>query len=451
MIMRRKITETLRKWRETDATECALLIDGARRVGKSFIVEEFAKAEYPAYLMINFKYVGSDVKETFHEYLNRLDMFFERLFLVLDKKPLPKGSLVIFDEVQEFPRAREAIKPLVADGRYQYIETGSLISITKNVEGILIPSEERHIKMYPMDFEEFLWANGEESLMDVIRDAFSRRVPLGPLHRRAMDAFRTYMLVGGMPQAVRKYVETHDFEKVDRTKRDILGLYRNAIAKYAGANALKVESMWDAIPAQLSRHEKSYNLADLDDNARMREYEYPAFWLKDAMTCNFCYNATEPNLGLSLSADHTTFKCYMADTGLLVSHAFDENELVAESIHKRLLTGDLSVNEGMLMENMVAQMLVASGRKLYFYARSDPYDRKERLEIDFLIAKSKLARKNNVSAIEVKSGKRVRPASLRKFQAKFAEFLAEPFIFHAGDVRDVGAYRCLPLYMAACL
>ena len=451
MIMRRKITETLRKWREADATECALLIDGARRVGKSFIVEEFAKAEYPAYLMINFKYVGSDVKETFHEYLNRLDLFFERLFLVLDKKPLPKGSLVIFDEVQEFPRAREAIKPLVADGRYQYIETGSLISIKKNVEGILIPSEERHIKMYPMDFEEFLWANGEESLMDVIRDAFSRRVPLGPLHRRAMDAFRTYMLVGGMPQAVRKYVETHDFEKVDRTKRDILGLYRNAIAKYAGANALKVESMWDAIPAQLSRHEKSYNLADIADNARMREYEDPAFWLKDAMTCNFCYNATEPNLGLSLSADHTTFKCYMADTGLLVSHAFDENELVAEAIHKRLLTGDISVNEGMIMENVVAQMLVATGRKLYFYARSDPYDRKERLEIDFLIAKSKLARKNNVSAIEVKSGKRVRPASLRKFQAKFAEFLAEPFVFHAGDVRDVGAFRCLPLYMAACL
>ena len=451
MIMRRKITETLRKWREADATECALLIDGARRVGKSFIVEEFAKAEYPAYLMINFKYVGSDVKETFHEYLNRLDMFFERLFLVLDKKPLPKGSLVIFDEVQEFPRAREAIKPLVADGRYQYIETGSLISIKKNVEGILIPSEERHIKMYPMDFEEFLWANGEESLMDVIRDAFSRRVPLGPLHRRAMDAFRTYMLVGGMPQAVRKYVETHDFEKVDRTKRDILGLYRNAIAKYAGTNALKVESMWDAIPAQLSRHEKSYNLADIADNARMREYEDPAFWLKDAMTCNFCYNATEPNLGLSLSANHTTFKCYMADTGLLVSHAFDENELVAEAIHKRLLTGDISVNEGMIMENVVAQMLVASGRNLYFYARSDPYDRKERLEIDFLIAKSKLARKNNVSAIEVKSGKRVRPASLRKFQAKFAEFLAEAFVFHAGDVRDVGTFRCLPLYMAACL
>jgi hypothetical protein len=238
---------------------------------------------------------------------------------------------------------------------------------------------------------------------------------------------------------------------VDRIKRDILGLYRDAISKYAGSSTLKVERMWDAIPAQLSRHEKSYNLSDLDVNARMREYEEPAFWLKDAMTCNFCYNATEPNLGLSFSANHTTFKCYMADTGLLVSHAFDESELAAESIHKRLITGDLSVNEGMLMENVVAQMLTASGRKLYFYSRANPSDRKERMEIDFLVAKSKLARMNNVSAIEVKSGKRVRYASLRKFQAKFADYLAEPFVFHAGDVKNDGAFRLLPLYMASCL
>ena len=257
MAMRRKITEILKKWKVSDANECALLIDGARRVGKSFIVEEFAKAEYPAYLMINFKYVGNDVKETFNEYLGKLDVFFERLFLVLERKPLPRGSLIVFDEVQAFPRAREAIKPLVADGRYHYVETGSLISIRKNVDGILIPSEERHIKMYPMDFEEFLWANGEEALMGPIREAFARRESLGSLHRRAMDAFRTYMLVGGMPQSVKKFVETRDFDKVDRTKRDILGLYRDAIAKYAGSNALKVERMWDAIPAQLSRHEKS--------------------------------------------------------------------------------------------------------------------------------------------------------------------------------------------------
>ena len=254
-----------------------------------------------------------------------------------------------------------------------------------------------------------------------------------------------------MPQSVKKYVESHDFDKVDRTKRDILGLYRDAIMKYTGSSALKVERMWDAIPAQLSRHEKSYNLADIDGNARMREYEEPAFWLKDAMICNFCYNATEPNLGLSLSADHTTFKCYMGDTGLLVSHAFDENELASEAIHKRLMTGDLSVNEGMLMENVVAQTLVASGRKLYFYSRSDPYDRKERMEIDFLIAKSKLARKNNVSAVEVKSGKRVRYASLEKFQAKFSDYLAEPFLFHSADTKTAGAMKYLPLYMVPCL
>jgi len=451
MIMRRKITDILKKWSLEDSKECALLIDGARRVGKSFIVEEFAKAEYPAYLMINFKYVGHDIKETFAEYLSDIDRFFERLFLVLNRKPLPRGSLVIFDEVQEFPRAREAIKPLVADGRYSYVETGSLISIRKNTEGILIPSEERHVKMYPMDFEEFLWAIGTDGLMEAIRDAFAKRVSLGPLHRRAMDEFRRYVLVGGMPQSVKKFVATRDFAAVDRVKRDILELYRAGIVKHAGAQAAKVQALWDAIPAQLARHEKTYRLADLGETARMRDYEEPMFWLKDAMTCNFCYNATEPNLGLSFSADHTTLKCYMADTGLLVSHAFDENELAAEEIHRRILVGDLSINEGMVMENVVAQMLVAAGRKLYFYSRSDPSNRVERMEIDFLVAKTKLARKNNVSPVEIKSGKRFRHASLDKFQEKFADYLAEPFLFHDGDVKNSGSLKLLPLYMAACL
>ena len=448
MPMRRKITETLLEWKRNDMDECALLIDGARRVGKSFIVEEFAKAEFPAYLVINFKYVGSDVKETFDEYLSRLDTFFNRLFLVLGVAPLPRGSLIVFDEVQAFPRAREAIKPLVADGRYHYIETGSLLSIRRNVEGILVPSEERHVKMFPMDFEEFLWADAAAPLMDAIRDAFLKKESLGPLHRRAMDEFRAYVLVGGMPQAVDKYVTSRNLAAVDRTKRDILELYRADISKHAGTQAPKVQAMWDAIPAQLSRHEKRYNLADLGEDARMRGYEDPVFWLQDSMTCNFCYNATEPNLGLSMSADHTTFKCYMGDTGLLVSHAFDENSLASEQIHRRLMTGDLSVNEGMIMENAVAQMLVASGRKLYFYSRNDPASRRERMEIDFLVAKSKLARKNNVNPIEVKSGKRLRHTSLDKFRAKFAEFVAELFIFHDGDVRDVGDLKCLPLYMA---
>ena len=451
MVMRRKIMETLKNWSREDSKECALLIDGARRVGKSFIVEEFAKAEYPAYLMINFKYVGQDVKDTFNEYLNDIDRFFERLFIVLNKKPLPRGSLVIFDEVQAFPRARESIKPLVADGRYSYVETGSLISIKKNTEGILIPSEERHVKMYPMDLEEFLWAVDADGLMDTIRDAFSKRVTLGPVHRRAMDEFRRYVIVGGMPQAVKKFVVTRDFAAVDRVKRDLLELYRAGIVKHAGSQASRVQAFWDAIPAQLTRHEKTYRLSDLGENARMRDYEEPMFWLKDAMTCNFCYNATEPNLGLSFSADHSTLKCYMADTGLLVSHAFDENELAAEEIHRRILVGDLSINEGMLMENVVAQMLVAAGRRLYFYSRSNPTDRSERMEIDFLVSKTRLVRKNNVSPVEIKSGKRFRHASLDKFQKKFSDYLAEPFLFHDGDVKCSGGLRLLPLYMASCL
>lgn len=449
--MRRKITAILQQWKEKDASECALLIDGARRVGKSFIVEEFAKAEFPGYLLINFKYASRDVKETFDEYLDKLDKFFQRLFLLTGSPVLPKGSLIIFDEVQAFPRAREAIKPLVADGRYHYIETGSLISIKKNTEGILIPSEERHIKMYPMDFEEFLWAEGQEALMPMIQEAFQSRQSLGGLHRLAMDEFIAYMLVGGMPQAVKKYVATKDFAAVDRVKRDILELYRGGIVKHAGAQAQKVMAFWDGIPAQLSTHEKTYRLADLDESARRREYEEPMFWLKDTMICNFCYNATEPNLGLALSAEHTTFKCYMADTGLLVSHAFNENELASAEIHKRILTGELSVNKGMLMENIIAQMLVASGRKLYFYARGDAYDRSNRMEIDFVIAKSKLAKKKNITPIEVKSGKKARFASLRKLITKYGDFLDEPLLFHMKDVRVSDDVTFLPLYMAACL
>ena len=449
--MKRKITDTLIEWKTHDSRECALLIDGARRVGKSYIVEEFAKKEFPDYLMINFKYASSDVKETFAEYLDRPDVFFQRLFLVTGRKTLPPGSLIIFDEVQDFPRAREAIKPLVADGRYHFIETGSLISIKKNTDGILIPSEERHIKMYPMDFEEFLWAEGYDSLMPLIREAFSKRQSLGNLHRLAMDEFKAYMLVGGMPQAVVKYLSTKDFSAVDRVKRDLLDLYRSGILKHAGNQAQRALMLWDGIPSQLSRHEKCYKLADLDESARMREYEEPIFWLKDAMICNFCYNATEPNLGLALSAEHTTFKCYMADTGLLVSHAFDENELAAEEIHKRIMTGELSVNKGMLMENIVAQMLTASGRKLYFYARGDANDRAERMEIDFVIAKSKLARKNNITPLEVKSGKRTKFASLRKLIAKFGDFLDEPILFHMKDIKSDGNVKLLPIYMASCL
>ena len=450
--MRRKIYDKLLAWKKGANRECALLIDGARRVGKSFIVEEFAKNEYDAYLLINFQHVGRDVKETFEEYLGNLDVFFRRLFQLSDVKPLPKGrSLIIFDEVQAFPRAREAIKRLVEDGRYDYVETGSLVSIRKNTEGILLPSEERHLKMYPMDFEEFLWADGNDGLMDLVRESFSRREPMRTLHRRAMDEFRAYLVVGGMPQAVKKYVATHDFNEVDLIKRDILELYRGGIVKHAGAQSLKVESVWDRIPAQLSRHEKKFCLSDIAPGARYREYEEPVFWLKDSMTVNLCYNATEPNVGLSLSADHASFKCYMADTGLLISHAFDENALAANEIHRRLLFGDIDINEGMLTENVVAQMLTASGRKLYFYSRSDSASRENRMEIDFLLSKTKLAERRNIHPVEVKSGKRSRLRSLRKYQAKFGDWLDEPFVLHSRDLKAEDGMTYLPLYMTPLL
>lgn len=243
--------------------------------------------------------------------------------------------MIIFDEVQLFPRARAAIKYLVADGRYDYIETGSLMSIKKNVKDIVIPSEERHLRMYPLDFEEFLWALDNESLMDFYQSVFEKKKPLGAaLHRKAMDYFRQYMIVGGMPQAVERYVETKDFERVDRVKRDILELYRADIVKHAQGYEMKVEQIFDDIPAQLQKHDKKFKLSSLKKEARFRDYEDAIFWLSDAMIVNVCYNSTAPNIGLKLNMDRVTMKCYMADTGLLISHAFDENGIVSEEIYK---------------------------------------------------------------------------------------------------------------------
>jgi predicted AAA+ superfamily ATPase len=377
-----------------------------------------------------------------------MDSFFERLFLVLDKKPMPRGSLVIFDEVQSFPRAREAIKPLVADGRYHYVETGSLVSIRKNTEGILIPSEERHVKMYPMDFEEFLWATGRDSLMDAIRTFFAGRRPLGAaVHRRAMEAFRQYLVVGGMPQAVAEFAASHDLKEVDLQKRAILGLYRDDIWKHAGAAAPKIERIFDEIPSQLSRHEKKFRIGDLGDDAKMRDWADSFQWLESAMFANRCWNSTQPNVGLKMNLDNKSVKCYLADTGLLVSHAFDESELVSENVHRRILLDRIALNEGMLVENMAAQMLVAAGRKLYFHSESSSADSKSRMEIDFLVAKSKLARRHNVSPVEIKSGKNATHSSLDKFRRKYSDWCGESFLFWDRDVRVEGGVTYLPLYM----
>lgn len=450
--MRRKIYTELLKWKEEEAGRTALLIDGARRVGKSYIVENFAKQEYKSYIIIDFNRVNQEVTELFENYLNDLDLFFMYLSNYYNVKLYERDTLIIFDEVQLFPRARAAIKYLVADGRYDYIETGSLMSIKKNVKDIVIPSEERHLRMYPLDFEEFLWALDNESMMDFIKVFFEKKKPLGAaLHRKAMDYFRQYMIVGGMPQAVERYVETKDFERVDRVKRDILELYRADIIKHAQGYEMKVEQIFDDIPAQLQKHDKKFKLSSLKKEARFRDYEDAIFWLSDAMIVNVCYNSTAPNIGLKLNMDRVTMKCYMVDTGLLISHAFDENGIVSEEIYKKLLFDKLEVNKGMIMENIVAQMLVASGHKLYFYNNPSRDDASLRMEIDFLIAKSKITSKHNISPIEVKSGGKYTLTSLKKCREKYAEQLDTLYVLHKNDLKVEEGIVYLPLYMTPLL
>lgn len=450
--MKRKIYNEIAKWKKDGAGKTALLIDGARRVGKSYIAEEFAKAAYKSYILIDFNRVSDEVKDLFVHYLNDLDSFFMYLSSYYNVKLHERESLIIFDEVQLFPRARAAIKYLVADGRYDYLETGSLMSIKKNVKDILIPSEERHIKMFPMDFEEFLWAMDNETLMDMVRKCFETKKPMGQaMHRKAMDYFRQYLIVGGMPQAVQEYVQTRDFDKVDRIKRDILTLYRADIIKHAEGYEMKVESIFDEIPSQLQKHEKKFRLSSIKKEARFREYEDALFWLDDAMITNICYNSTAPSIGLKLNMDRMTLKCYMGDTGLLISHAFDENGIVGEEVYKKLLFDKLEVNKGMIVENIVAQMLVASGHKLYFYSNSSRDDSEARMEIDFLIAKSKISNRHNISPIEVKSSKNYTLSSLRKFIKKYAEQTYVPYVLHTSDFKEEEGITYLPLYMTPLL
>lgn len=451
-MMKRKIYTTLLDWKERRAGKTALLIDGARRVGKSYIVEAFAKKEYRSYILIDFFTASQDVKDLFENYLHDLDTFFLFLSNYYQVKLYPRETLIIFDEVQEFPRARGAIKYLVADGRYDYIETGSLMSIKKNVQDALIPSEEHHVNLYPMDFEEFLWALGDDMLMPFIKERFEKKQPLGPaLHRKAMDLFRQYLIVGGMPQAVKEFVESRDFDEVDRVKRDILTLYRADMMKHAQGYEIKVARVFDEIPAQLQKHERKFKLADLEKNARMRDYEDALFWLDDAMIVNTCYNSTAPNIGLKLNMDRLTLKCYMADTGLLISHAFDENGIVSEEIYKKILFDKLEVNMGMIVENVVAQMLVASGHKLYFYSNPSREDKNARMEIDFFIAKDKISNRHNISPIEVKSSTRYTLTSLRKFVTKYKEQTHIPYVIHPNDFKEEDGIVYLPLYMTPML
>jgi len=443
-MFKRKIYEELIKWKRISNGSTALLIDGARRVGKSYIAEEFAKNEYKSYILVDFGNVPNDVLHLFAQESLDLDLFFAKLSAFYGIKLFKRDSLIVFDEVQQFPRARQLIKYLVADGRYDYLETGSLIRLKKNVQDIIIPSEEEHIEMFPMDFEEFLWAMGDTVTVPLIKACFESKKPLGQaLHRKIMNDFRQYVLVGGMPQSVAAYLNGKDFEASDMAKRRILKLYHDDVSKFAEGYEDKVFALFDGIPAQLSKKEKKYKLSSLGKKARFRSYEDSFIWLNESMIVNTCFNATDPNVGLALSADHSTQKCYMADTGLLVTQTFMDKAFTENGLYRAILFDKLSINEGMIMENVVAQMLRTNGHKLYFYSRTDATNRKNDMEIDFLITEG-----NKICPIEVKSNNYVSHSSLNKFRDKFSSKIGNSYILYSKDVIVKDEIIHLPIYMA---
>ena len=452
MLFKRKIYDKFLAWKDETKGKKALLVEGARRIGKSTIVEEFAKNEYKSYIIIDFAKASQDIKSYFQQHLNNLDTFYMLLSVQYGVKLYPRESIIIFDEVQMFPRAREAIKYLVADGRYDFIETGSLISIKENVKDIVLPSEERHIKMYPLDFEEFCWALGEEALVSYIRRCFEEKTPLERyIHDKAMLIFKEYMLVGGMPQSIVAYIENQkDFEKADLEKRDILELYRSDIMKIDARYRSKVLAIFDQIPGLLSRHEKRVVFNRIVENSTAEQYEETFFWLSDSMIVNECRRANDPAVGLSLSESDTYLKCYMGDTGLLLSHAFDENELLEEEVYKQILNDKLGLNEGMLYENVIAQMLAANNHRLFFYTHYNEEKKRNDIEIDFIISNNSKT-KYKMYPIEVKSGARYSIKSLQKFNEKYKDRIGGAYIIHPRNLTIKEDIICIPPYMTICL
>lgn len=450
MELKRKVYQKLLQWKNESNGAKALLIEGARRIGKSTIAERFAEKEYKSYILVDFNFAAKNVRDNF-ENLNRLDIFFQNLSLEYNTKLYERESLIIFDEIQKFPRAREAIKYLVADGRYDFIETGSLISIRENVQDITIPSEERKLKMYPVDFEEFAAALGEELLLEHIRKCYENGVALDQrTHANAMRIFREYMLVGGMPQSVVAYIENgRDFYAADVEKRDILELYRDDIKKASRRYNSKVSALFENIPAYLSTHEKKVVLSQIDKGATFDQYDDPLFWLGDSMICNLCYKCNDPNVGFALNKNDAAVKCYMGDTGLLVSLAFSENEIANRQLYKSVMNGKLSLNEGMLYENAIAQMLVAKGKKLFFYTRYSGEKHRNDMEIDFLTSNES---KTNfrVIPIEVKSSKNYTTTSLGKFREIYGKRILRSYIIHPKGYAADGEIVKVPPYMFFC-
>lgn len=444
MFFKRKIYTKFLDWKNMSNGSSALLVEGARRIGKSTVVEEFAKHEYESYVIIDFNRPKEGVVDAIVHHPDDLDGLFNLLMVSYGKVLKPRKSLIVFDEVQKCPEARQLLKYLVADGRYDYIETGSLISIKKNVKDITIPSEEESIGMFPMDFEEFCWALGDVVSVDFARKSFNAMQPMGTsAHKSVMKRFREYLIVGGMPQAVDVYRKTGDFSKVDRTKRTILKLYGDDISKYAGADAPKVRGIYSQLPGQLSKKEKKYFLSAVSDNARMREYAESFRWLDESRIVNIARNATDPDIALAMSEDFETQKLYSSDAGLLITQAFANRPYTENELYRALMLDKLSVNEGMVAENAVAQALRANGTELYFYSRPDRGDGEGRMEIDFLIRRG-----DAICPVEVKSGAYQHHASLDKFMRKFGSRLGDAYILYTKDLMTKNGIHHLPLYMA---
>ncbi len=438
-MFRRKIYDKLLEWKTESDGRTALLIEGARRVGKSTVVEEFAKNEYESYILIDFSRASKAVKELFED-ISDLDYLFLQLQLQYKVDLHERRSLIIFDEVQQCPLARQAIKALVADHRYDYVETGSLISIKRNVKDILIPSEERKISMYPMDHEEFLWAVGDLTTIPLLKKVFDSGKPVGvQIHRKLMRDFRLYMLVGGMPQAVNEYIETNNFRKVDQIKRDILNLYEDDFKKIDPTG--KLSSLFDAIPAQLNKNASRYQVSSVLNGERAENILESIAELKDSKTVLVSYHANDPNAGMSNNKELGKFKLFLSDTGLFTTLMFKDRDFTENIIYEKLLNDKLSANLGYLYENAVAQILTANGNALFYHTFMNESTRRN-YEIDFI-----LARKNKVCPIEVKSSGYKTHASLDAFSRKFSDRILDKYLIYTKDFAKDEDIFCLPIYL----
>lgn len=450
MIFKRKVYDKLKEWKTLSAGSSALLLEGARRIGKSTIVEEFAKKEYDDYMILDFARENQEIKHNFEENMNDLDTFFRNLFLLKGRRLKGEKCVLIFDEVQLFPQARQAIKYLVADGRFDYIETGSLISIKKNIKNILIPSEEYRVKMYPMDFEEYLWALGDEVTIPTIKEAFEKRKPLGDaIHRKIMKNFRIYMVVGGMPQAVDAYVSGKTYEQIDFVKRNILSLYEEDLAKYDSENREKASVIFRTIPEQLENKNSHFKMSLIDKNARYQNYVDAVSFIAESMIGNECINVTKPEVALELFADRTNFKLYMGDTGLLVTQIMKHRDRTEEDLYKALIIDNLGINQGMIIENMVAQMLRMSGHDLYFHEymyMPESSSKEKKYEIDFMIVKKK-----KICPIEVKSSGYTSHKSFDYLIKKYQLKLEDRYIIYTKDLKYQDGITYIPLYMTMLL